>query len=115
MMEPWFDPNQYAWIPGTLFGVLGGVMGTLAGWLAPSGRAKRFVLSAWFTFLGLAVVSLVAGLVALMSGQPYGVWYGLLLPGADGTIVIGVLSLLVVKRYREAEARRMAAKDFVSE
>ena len=28
------------------------------GWLAPSGRAKKFVLSAWFTLLGLAVVFL---------------------------------------------------------
>jgi hypothetical protein len=115
MIQPWFDPNQYAWIPGTVFGVLGGLMGGLVGWLAPSGRARKLVLSSWFTFLGLAVVLLAVGLVALLSGQPYGVWFGLLFPGADGTIVIGALSLVVLKRYREAEARRMAAKDFAVE
>ena len=40
MSEPWFDPNRYAWIPGTALGVLGGILGSMAGVLAPRGRAK---------------------------------------------------------------------------
>ncbi len=37
MSDPWFDPNLYAWIPGTAFGVTGGLWGGLAGTLAPAG------------------------------------------------------------------------------
>src|SRR5690349_10758975 len=77
MIEPWFDPNYYAWIPGTLFGVIGGCMGALVGCLAPRGRARSLVLGAWFSFLALAFALLVAGIIALANGQPYGVWFGL--------------------------------------
>ena len=113
MTEAWFDPNLYAWIPGTVFGVTGGLMGAVVGCMAPPGRARAAVLRLWFSVLGLAVLLAAAGLVALMKGQPYGVWFGLLMPGADGTIVIGALSPLVLKRYREAEERKMAARDLV--
>ena len=89
------------------------MMGALVGCLAPAGRARSLVLGAWFTFLALAFVLLVIGIVALADGQPYGVWFGLLFPGADVTIVIGALSPLVLKRYREAEERHMAAKDLL--
>jgi hypothetical protein len=44
MTEPWFDPNLYAWIPGTALGIAGGVLGSLGGVLAPRGRARGVVL-----------------------------------------------------------------------
>ena len=113
MTEPWFDPNHYAWIPGTLYGVAAGVMGALVGWLAPKGRARSFILRGWFSLWAAGVALLVIGLVAMANGQPWGVWYGLLLPGAIGTLVVGANSLVILKRYREAEERRVAAKDFL--
>ena len=113
MVQPWFDPNLYAWIPGTAIGVAGGAMGTLAGCLAPGGRARSLVMSAWYTCITVCVVLLAIGAVALLQGQPYGVWFGLLFPGADGTIVFGALTPLLLKRYREAEERRLAAKDLL--
>ena len=113
MTEPWFDPNHYAWIPGTAYGCIAGVMGGLVGWLVPRGRARRFILGAWFTLWAVAVVLLGIGIAALLNGQPYGVWYGLLLPGAIGAVVVGANSMVIVRRYREAEQKRLAAKDFL--
>jgi hypothetical protein len=57
--------------------------------------------------MGVSLVMLTAGLTAFVSGQPYGVWYGLVLPGFLGTFVIAPLLPVAKKRYREAEERRM--------
>jgi tellurite resistance protein TehA-like permease len=111
MTEPWFDENYWAWLPGTVLGCLGGLWGALGGVLAPQGKAKRLVFGFGLLLVGLSSASLVAGLVALTVGQPYGVWYGLLLPG-DAVFIIGALFPVVRRRYREAEARRMQAEDF---
>jgi len=61
----------------------------------------------------VAVALLIVGIVALADGQPWGVWYGLLLPGAIGTLVVGANSVVILKRYREVEERRLAAKDLL--
>jgi hypothetical protein len=113
MMQPWFDPNHYAWIPGTVYALAAGLMGGLVGWLVPRGRARDFILRAWFALWAVAVVLLVAGFIALANHQPWGVWYGLLLPGAIGTLVVGANSLVILRRYRDVEERRLAAKDLL--
>jgi hypothetical protein len=109
--EPWFDPNRYAWVFGTALGVIGGTLGSLAGSLAPRGKAKALVMGLFTAVLVACAVMLVAGVVALLQGQPYGVWYGLGLPGALGLIVVGGLMPVVQRRYREAEERRLSARD----
>jgi hypothetical protein len=53
----------------------------------------------------------IAGIVALMSGQPYAVWYGLGFPGLLCLIIFGVLQGVVSKRYEEAELRKTMAED----
>ncbi len=111
MIQPWFDPNQYAWIPGTAYGVVAGLMGAMVGWLAPRGRARGFIMRAWFGVWAVAVVLLLLGIAARVNGQPWGVWYALLLPGAIGTLVVGANSLVILKRYRAVEERRLTAKD----
>ena len=113
MTDPWFDPNQYAWIPGTIYGVAAGAMGALVGWLAPRGRARSLILRSWLALWALGVALLAVGLVALAQGQPWGVWYGLLLPGVIGTLVVGANSLVILKKYRDVEERRLAAKDLL--
>jgi hypothetical protein len=111
MNEPWFDPNTWAWLPGTLFGGLGGLWGALGGTLAPRGKARPFILGYGRLLLALSVAFLAAALLALRSGQPYGIWYGLGLPGVLGVVVLGPLFPLVAYRYRQAEERKMAAED----
>jgi hypothetical protein len=109
--EPWFDPNRYAWIPGTLLGVMGGLLGSLAGVLAPRGKAKGLVVGLFVATIVGSGALLIGGAVALAEGQPYGVWYGLGLPGLVGLGVMGGLLPVVLKRYREAEERRFSARD----
>jgi hypothetical protein len=111
MSEPWFDPIYYAWIPGTLLGVLGGLWGSLLGILAPRGKGKGLVLGSLGVFLCASAVSLALGILALVKGQPYGVWYGLFLPGVIGLLVFGSLSPVAITAYRQAEARKMQAEE----
>jgi hypothetical protein len=111
MIEPWFDPIRYAWIPGTLLGVLGGTWGAVLGILAPRGKARTLVLGGLAVLLAASAVCLVAGIAALLSGQPYGVWYGLLLAGVIGVIVLGVNVPVALNVYRQAEARKLQARD----
>ena len=54
---------------------------------------------------------LVAGIYAYFSGQPYGIWYGLGLPGLLGLILFPSLLPVVYLRYRQSEERTMQAKD----
>jgi MFS family permease len=116
MVEPWIEPNTFgAYVGGILGGgggTLAGLWGALAGMLAPKGKAKALVLG-----LGIAIASSGAiiagiGLYALVVGQPYGIWYPLLLGGGILMIVCGCLVPVVRKRYSEAEARQLAAEQF---
>ncbi len=72
MNEPWFDPNHYAWIPGTVLGTLSGLMGGVAGNLAPRGKAMSLVLGGLGLLLEAGVVCLIFGILALFYHQPYG-------------------------------------------
>lgn len=112
MNDPWFDPNRWAWLPGTLLGVVGGLWGSLAGIFAPQGKARSLVLGFGGLLETLSIGLLAAGVLALLIGQPYGVWYGLGLAGLIGSLVIPPNLFMVRKRYREAEERRMQAEDF---
>jgi len=114
MKGAWFDPNLYAWIPGTLLGVIGGTWGGLLGTLGPRGKAKRLLLGGLWVLLTCSALLLGAGLFALANGQPYGVWYGLVLAGAIGVVVLGANTPTALKVYRDAEERRMKAQDLES-
>lgn len=111
MSEPWFDPNAYAWIGGTFIGVTGGVIGSLAGVLAPKGKCKKLVMSLHFAVIAISLGLLVAGIVAILDKQPYGVCYGLILPGFIGVIVLGSLTPILLMRYRQAEMKKSLASD----
>lgn len=110
MIEPWF-PEHYGWIFGASIGVLGGVVGTLVGCLAPWGKAKTVVFFLYWFSLIASALCLVTGLAALIAGQPYGIWYGLLLSGVIGCCVFGFNYFTLVYAYRQAEARKMAAQN----
>ena len=111
MTEPWFDPNRYAWVFGAALGIVGGTLGSLAGTLAPRGKAKPLVMGLLVATLVACALMLAAAIIAFMNEQPYGVWYGLGLPGVVGLLVMGGLMPVIQQRYREAEQRRLSATD----
>lgn len=111
MVEAWFDP-ALAWIPGTILGAVGGGLGgTLAGVFAPRGKFRSQVLGFFTGVVIVSVVLLGAGILALVSGQPYAVWYGMGFPGLLCLIIFGVLRGVVAKQYTAAELRQTMAKD----
>jgi MFS family permease len=111
MTTPWFDPNAWAWLPGTLFGCLAGLWGSLAGTLAPQGKARGLVVGTGWALIVVSLGFLVTAVVAYFVGQPYGIWYGLGLPGVLGVILFPSIFPIVLLRYRQAEERRMMAQD----
>ena len=99
-------------LAGAGVGVLGAVYGTTVGLLAPRGKARGLVLGLHWTLLAIGVVLLAAGITALATGQPYGVWYALLLPGGLVTILMVVFLPIVRLRYQQARQRRLEAEEF---
>ncbi|HYG73715.1 MAG TPA: hypothetical protein VEK08_01680 [Planctomycetota bacterium] len=92
---------------GIMFGLLCGLLGTLAF----LGRARNFVIGCLCALTVCGVLLLIAGVVALLTGQPYGVYYPLLLSGVILAAVCGGNIAQARKRYEELELRRMQAMD----
>ena len=103
MVQPWFDPNQYGWTPGVVFGCTAVLLAGFAVWLVPRGRAKTFIIRSWLALWAVALLLLIAGVYAFFQAQPWGVWYALLLPGVVGTAVLGGDFFVIIKKYREVE------------
>ncbi len=112
MIEWWnaHDGNLIGAIAGSGLGVVGGLVGTAAGMLAPRGKGRGFILGSMLVMALAGAVVLIVGLAALLLKQPYHVWYPLILCGGLGTLVIGPLIPVVNVLYRNAEARRMDAE-----
>ncbi len=115
MATPWFDPNTFgAWfgaIGGSACGILGGVVGTAAGVLAPRGKGRPWVLGLLWFCVALGLACLAFGLVALASGQPVGIWSWPMYLGGLDAILFGAVGIPVVRRrYAEAEGRRLEAE-----
>ncbi len=111
MFELWYDPAMYGWIPGTVYGTTLGIIGGISGTCASSGKAKSLVFSLLYSYVAIAVLLLITGGIALVCSQPYGIWYGLLLPGFLGVIIIPAIIPNVRTRYKFAENRKMESID----
>ncbi len=111
-VEPWFNAGLVGGLMGGGIGILGGVYGTVVGLCAPRGKWRSFVFAMHWAALALGGVLLVAGVTAVITGQPYGVWYSLLLPGLLLTVLMGTMTPVIKLRYRQAEHRRLEAEEF---
>lgn len=100
---------QWAWLPGTLFGVLAGLWGAAMGSLAPRGRGKTFVMAFGAVLIVATAVMLLIAFALLFTGNPFWGWYPWLLPGAIGLFVVFPLLRVARIRYAEAETRKMQA------
>lgn len=106
----WWSDSAAGWVGGVGGSVIG-LLGALVGVLAGLGMARRLVATLLVCGVLLGAVLLVTGLVALAIGQPYAVYYPLLL-GGGLCGVLGTVGFAVHRqRYAQAEMRRMQALD----
>lgn len=110
MNEPWFNP-RWLGILGAIVGVLGGLVGTLAGIFIPKGKAKKLVLGVNALAFAVGFISLVVGIIAYLSGQPYGIWFGFGLCGLLCTVLSGMFFFVSRHEYRKAELRKSMSED----
>jgi hypothetical protein len=107
----WTDP-QGGWIGGLLGAGIGAV-GALVGTLAGLGRRRSLVLLVVKLTLTGSGLLLLVGIYAVVIGQPYGVFYPLLLTGGIGLVVFASNYPGLINRYRQLELRQMQAQDAV--
>ena len=114
------DPLQQAgqWFStrnATLFGAVGGSLiglwGALIGVLSSRGKARRFVIGSAYALLVFGVASVIGGVTALATAQPYAVFYPLLLIGVILVAVIGKMRRGLSARYEQLELKRMQSMD----
>ncbi len=111
-VEPWFgNAGLVGGLIGGGIGILGAVYGTVVGVFAPRGKGRPFVFAVHWAALAVGGVLVVAGVTAVITGQPYGVWYALLLPGLLLTVLMGTATPMIRLRYRQAEHRRLEAEE----
>jgi len=70
------------------------------------------IWTSYWLFLIAGAAFVILGIVAATGGQPYGVWYGLLLPGVLIFLVVGPLGIVIRRSQRLAEQRKMQAQEF---
>jgi hypothetical protein len=114
MNEPWFAPDTFAaWFGALAGGVGGSLLGVFGGFsslLVRRGKCRKLVLTGFLIFIGLGLLSLGFGVLALVLGQPYGIWYGPLLAGVIIVLVSSILLPLQRQRYRQVAEQRLQAE-----
>ena len=106
----WWNDRQAGFLGGIAGSALG-ILGAAIGWLGATGRARTFVLGTLRAFAWLGIAALAVGAGALAAGQPYRVYYPLILLGTIGAALGFALPRSLSKRYEELELRRMQALD----
>ena len=96
---------------GSALGLFGALIGCLGGILAPQGKGRRFVMSLLVFSVVTGIVLLIAGLTALCLGQPYHVWYPLVMSGGICVVVVMFIFPALRRSYAQAERRRIEALD----
>lgn len=111
----WWTPSDAGWIGGLSgagLGLVGSALGVMAGVLIPRGKGRGVMMWTTRALAVFGVVMVIVGLVALAKGQPYHVWYPVLLLGAIATVVFGSTLLWLPGLLRQIEQRRMDAAAF---
>ncbi len=96
---------------GGVAGALLGVVAGFLGWLGNQGRARTLVLSGFRLIMVAGGLALAAGIVTVLRGLSYDVYYPLLLIGGIALLVPATTLRRLEKRYEELELRRMSAVD----
>ena len=114
-MTPWWDPQNMGLvggIGGAVIGTISGLYGAAVGILAPRGKCRVPIMVVHVLMFVLGLGVLIAGIVAVSSGQPYAVYYPLLLAGGIVSVLFAFLFPVIVIQFRQADARRLDAEQF---
>lgn len=106
----WFGDRR-AGLIGAIGGTVIGLWGALIGILASRGKARGFVLGSANALLVVGIASLVGGVAAVATAQPYAVYYPLLLIGIILVVVFGKLRGNLSARYEQLELQKMQSMD----
>ena len=106
-MEPWFGPEVSVWF--SYFSMLALLATTEP--LAQRGAYKQLVVGAHAGTVGIGVVLLALGVVALLAQQPRHVIFPFLFTGIIVTVVVASAIPVTLRAYRDAEARKIVARD----
>ena len=112
-MIDWNSPNDLGAILGASLGLLGalcGVWGACVGVFAPKGIHRGPILATGYAFTALGVAIGITGIVLLISGAAFVLWFIPLVSGADIAILMYVLVRVARRRYAQAEERIMSAE-----
>jgi len=110
----WFEPYMAGWIGGIaggLLGTLASVWGIMAHKFAPKAKYKKFIFAFFMAFIVAGVISLCAGIIAIVTGQPYHVWYIFMFFGILTVPIMTSRYMSVKKIYRQAELNKMNVDD----
>lgn len=109
----WWGDRFAGWLGG-IVGLTAGALGAVIGWLVSTGRARRLALGLLRALMLAGGVALVTGVAALVRGQPYAVYYPLLLFGGICAVVAAAVFRTARRRYEEIELRKITTMDLPS-
>jgi hypothetical protein len=109
----WWGDRFAGWLGG-IGGLAVGVLGAVIGWLTSAGRARGLALGLLKALMLTGGMMLIVGVAALFLGQPYAVYYPLLLIGGISTVVAAGVFPTARRRYEEIELRKITAMDMPS-
>lgn len=112
-MEAWFSERAGLVLGVTLgcgYGLAGALFGVLGGLYGAKGKMKQLLLNWLRGWIGLSALLLLAGLGAILFGQPYHVWYPLVVAGAAMFLLLFVHHFLK-KRFAEIGLKKMDIRD----
>lgn len=103
--------TRAATLVGAIGGTLVGLWGALAGFLVSRGKARTFVLGSASLLIVAGAVLLATGIFAVIDGQPYAVYYPLLLFGGILVVAVGIIRAYLPRRYEAVELQKMQSLD----
>ena len=106
----WWSERAAGWIGGIGGSVLG-CLGSILAVLAARGRCRGFVMVTLIALIGLGLITAVIGIAAVVIGQPYAVWFPLLLLGVLLLAILPFRLRQIQKGYEDLEMRRMVSMD----